>query len=154
MSALINELIDLPRQVSFWKIRGSWAQVGKDIPSPYFIIEDKYYWSTNSITGLTYPSASEIKTDPNIKPEITTGIEFGTDIRFFDNRLGIDATYYYSSTESILKTASNAMNYSYHDEGRYRAVEELTMNATPVKTKDLNWEVQLNWSRDKPLWMH
>jgi TonB-linked SusC/RagA family outer membrane protein len=154
LSALVNELFKFPRQVSFWKIRASWAQVGKDIPEPYFILEDKYFWTTNSITGLPHPSNSDVKTDPNIKPEITTGIEFGTDIRFLDNRLGLDATYYYSSTENqILKTAvSNATNYSYFmmNAGKIssRGIE-LTINATPVKTRELSWEVQLNWSRDR-----
>jgi TonB-linked SusC/RagA family outer membrane protein len=154
MSALIDEIIELPHQISFWKIRGSWAQVGKDIPSPYFITEDKYYWSTNSITGSTYPSASDIKTDPNIKPEITTGLEFGTDIRFFNNRLGVDFTYYYSATENqILKTAvSNSTNYNYFmmNAGKISSKGiELTINATPIKTGDLTWDIQLNWSRDR-----
>jgi len=154
LSVLMNDIFDLPEAISFWKIRGSWAQVGKDIAEPYFIAEEKYYWSTNSTTGAVYPNTGDTKTDPYLKPELTLGKELGTDIRLFDNRLGFDIAAYQSiTTNQILKIAvSNASNYSYFmmNAGKIESKGiEATINATPVKEKDFQWDVQLNWSIDR-----
>jgi TonB-linked SusC/RagA family outer membrane protein len=75
--------------LSFGKLRGSVAQVGKDA-SPYSI--RPFY--ENALTtgggfkyGYTGPSL-------NLVPEMTTSYEYGMELRFFGNRLGIDATYF------------------------------------------------------------
>jgi TonB-linked SusC/RagA family outer membrane protein len=154
LSALMNEIFVLPEAISFWKIRGSWAQVGKDIAEPYFIAEEKYYWSTNSTTGDVYPNTGDTKTDPFLKPELTIGKELGTDIRMFDNRLGLDIAFYQSvTTNQILKVAvSNASNYSYFmmNAGKIESKGvEATINATPFKKRDFEWIVQFNWSLDR-----
>jgi TonB-linked SusC/RagA family outer membrane protein len=154
LSALMTEIFTLPEAISFWKIRGSWAQVGKDIAEPYFIAAEKYYWTTNNTTGEVYPNTGDTKTDPYLKPELTIGKELGTDIRFFDNRLGLDVAFYQSiTTNQILKVAvSNASNYSYFmmNAGKIESKGvEATINATPVKKKDFEWNVQLNWSLDR-----
>lgn len=154
LSGMMNEIFSLPEVISFWKVRGSWAQVGKDIPESYFTSVDKFYWSTNASTGEVYPSASDIKYDPFLKPEITTGKEIGTDFRMFENRLGFDLALYQSVTKNqILKTpVSNSTGYSYFmmnaGEIESKGVE-FTVNATPVKQKDLEWNTQLNWSLDR-----
>jgi TonB-linked SusC/RagA family outer membrane protein len=154
LSGLMNEIFTLPKSISFWKIRGSVAQVGKDIAEPYFVAEEKYYWSTNSTTGAVYPNTGDTKTDPYLKPELTLGKEVGTDIRFFNNRLGLDIAIYQSvTTNQILKVAvSNASNYSYFmmNAGKIESKGiEATINAVPVKSKDFEWNVQFNWSLDR-----
>jgi TonB-linked SusC/RagA family outer membrane protein len=154
LSGILSELFTLPEAISFWKVRGSWAQVGKDIPEPYFTSVDKFYWSTNMTTGSVYPSASDIKYDPFLKPEITTGKEIGTDFRMFENRVGLDLALYHSSTKNqILKTAvSNSTGYSYFmmNAGKIESKGiELSVNGTPVKQKDMEWNCQLNWSTDR-----
>lgn len=155
LSALMNELFELPEVINFWKIRASWAKVGKDISEPYFVTEDKYYWATNANTGAVYPSAVDIKTDPYLKPELTTGEEIGTDIRMFDNRLGIDIAYYQSTTvNQILKTSvtqTTGYNYFMMNAGKISSKGvELTLNTVPVKTSNgLVWNLQINWSLDR-----
>jgi TonB-linked SusC/RagA family outer membrane protein len=154
LSGLMHEIFTLPEAISFWKVRGSWAQVGKDIAEPYFVAEEKYYRSTNSTTGTVYPNTGDTKTDPYLKPELTLGKELGTDIRFFNNRVGLDVAVYQSvTTNQILKVAvSNASNYSYFmmNAGKIESKGiEATLNATPVKEKDFQWDVQLNWSMDR-----
>ena len=46
-------------------------------------------WNGMSTAG--YPSKLR---DPNIKPETEASYEFGTDFRFFNNRLGFDYTFF------------------------------------------------------------
>lgn len=153
LSALISDMFTMPSYISFLKVRGSIAQVGNDIPVPYFTIEDKYSFRTNS--GLTYVEPSETETDPYLKPEITTGSEVGMDARFLNNRLGLDITYYYSITKNqILKTektiTSGGEEYFTTNAGKIESKGvELTLNATPVKMEDFKWETQLNWSLDR-----
>lgn len=155
LSALISKIFTLPDAISFWKIRGNISEVGKDIPVPYFIIEDKYsYVFTND--GLVKVEPTDTWTDPDLKPEITTGYEVGSDIRLYNNRLGFDITVYSAITRNqILKipTASGAdqgKKYQIVNAGKVKSKGiELTINATPVKKNDLTWNTQLNWSIDR-----
>jgi TonB-linked SusC/RagA family outer membrane protein len=154
LSALMNEILVLPDFISFWKIRGSWAKVGKDIAEPYFITAEKYYWSEPSSTGEIYANPSDIRTDSYLKPELTTGMEIGTDLRLFDNRLGFDIALYKSSTiNQILKevvSPTTGFGYWMMNAGEIECKGiEATINATPVKKKDFEWNVQLNWSLDR-----
>jgi len=154
LSGLMTEIFSLPKVISFWKIRGSWAQVGKDIPEPYFVTEDKYDWSKPTPTGNVNPNPINIKTDPYLNPELTTGKEIGTDLRLFKNRLNFDIAAYQSvTTNQILKTpVSNTTGYSFFmvNAGKIESKGiEATINVVPVKKKDFEWSVQLNWSLDR-----
>jgi TonB-linked SusC/RagA family outer membrane protein len=155
LSGLMNEIFTLPKVISFWKIRGSWAQVGKDIAEPYFITPERFYWSFNSSTGEVYPYPGDTKTDPYLKPELTTGKELGTDIRLFNNRLGLDiAVYKSNTTNQILKEfksiASGGQSYFMVNAGEIECKGiEATVNIVPVRKKDIEWNVQLNWSLDR-----
>ena len=152
VSALMSEMFTLPSSISFWKIRASASQVGKDIPSAYYTIEDKY--SFNNYSGLTTLEPSDTKTDPYLKPELTTGYEVGSDIRFFGNRIELDATGYYSVTENqIIKTeVSKSSSYDYYTMNAGKVDSkglEIILSTLPVKKKDFSWECQLNWSIDR-----
>ena len=155
LSGLMSEIFNLPSVFNFWKIRGSWAQVGKDIAEPFFVTEEKAYWAPNSITGIPSALPTDVKTDPYLKPEITNGFEVGTDLRMFNNRLGFDVAVYYSVTRNqILKTSvssTTGFNYFMMNAGKISSKGiEATINGTPVKTTSgLTWDVQLNWSIDR-----
>ena len=65
----------------------------------------------------------------------------------------LHAVYESITTNQILKVAvSNASNYSYFmmNAGKIESKGiEATINAVPVKSKDFEWDVQLNWSLDR-----
>jgi len=82
--------------LSFAKLRASWARVGNDA-DPY-------------LTSLVYSAAAPWGGSPNfsvparlpnldLRPEQTTSVELGADLRFFRDRVGLDFTYY--SAESL-----------------------------------------------------
>lgn len=154
VSTLIHEIFTLPEAITFWKIRGSLAQVGNDIPKPYYTTEFQYSFRTSS-DGLTYVEPSNTQTDPYLKTEITTGSEIGMDIRLFNNRLGLDITYYNSiTTNQILKTkksiSSGGQDFFTTNAGKIKSEGvEITINATPVKRHNFTWETQINWSLDR-----
>lgn len=153
-SVILSELFSLPHVITYWKLRGSIAQVGNGIPVPYYTVEEKYSLVSKE-NGLAYLEVDNAKTDPYLKPEKTTGTEFGTDIRFFSNRLGLDITYYNSITRNqILKTQISKTTGDEYYTTNVGEIEskgiELTINGTPIKNGDaLTWDCQLNWSLDR-----
>lgn len=154
LSTLLHDIFTLPEVITFWKLRASLAQVGNDIPKPYYTTEFQYYFRTSS-DGLTYVDPSNTQTNPYLKPEITTGSEIGMDFRLFNNRVGVDITYYNSiTTNQILKTkksiSSGGQDFFTTNAGKIESKGvELTINATPIKKNDFTWETQLNWSLDR-----
>ncbi len=153
-SALLTEFFELPDLISFWKIRGGIAQAGAGTPTPYFTVEKKYSLENNT-DGTTRLDVSNIETDPYLKPEMTDGYELGTDIRLFENRLGIDVTYYYNITKNQIvkiKRSESAGGRGFYttNVGKVRSQGlEISINATPIKTKDFSWDTQINWSYDR-----
>lgn len=155
LSAIMSDIVNLPSFFNFWKVRASMAQVGKDIPVAYFIGTDKNEWVDNTNDGSTYTAPLKTKISSDIEPELTTGIEFGSDMRFVNNRLGFDFTYYTSTTvnQILREDVSKSTGYDYWiiNAGQISSKgAEVTLNAVPVKMSNgLEWNVQLNWSRDR-----
>jgi len=154
LSTLVHELFPLPGAVSFWKVRGSVAQVGNSIPEPFYTAKNKFSFGTYS-NGLTYLIPSEINVNPYLKPEISTGIEFGSDIRFYQNRLGFDVTVYNTVTKNQILTTNQTITSGGQNKFTTNAGQitskgiEATLNMVPIKNKDWTWEMQINWSLDR-----
>ncbi len=152
-SAIVSEIVNLPKAISYMKLRASMAQVGNDIPSPYFTVEDKFEYTYTD--GVPSVSPVDIETDPNLKPEKTTGYEIGLDVRFLNNRLGIDITGYYSSTVNQIITlkktvTSGGKNFKAINTGEVENKGlEISLNATPVKNNHFTWDLLANWSLDR-----
>ena len=95
----------LPDWMTFAKLRLSAAQVGKDT-DPYQLYNT---YSFKYDKGVLTPSKDNVKMNDQLKPEIATSYEVGLDMKFLDNRLGFDFTYYYSKTKNqIMKVPAAA----------------------------------------------
>ena len=144
----------LPKWVSFAKLRASWAQVGNDT-DPYYINSGytlrTYTINGQQVYGLELPN--QVKST-NLKPERKNSWEVGLDWRFLDSRIGIDFTYYKENTKhqimsisvptwsgpsSELVNAGNIQN---------RGIE-LALNTTPVKTRDWQWDLNFTYTRNR-----
>ena len=90
--------------------------------------------------------------NPALKPEITTSIEFGTDLRFFNNRIGLQATYFNSTSSDLIVEVdvSGASGYQSQvanvGEMNNKGIE-LQLSATPVKVGDFQWDININYAR-------
>src|SRR4030095_10422796 len=79
--------------------------------------------------------------------------EAGIDLGFFRNRLGFSGTYYDEKTTDQIFTVAIPYSTGFASvilnagEIRNRGVE-LSLNATPVRNKDWNWQLELNWSKN------
>ena len=146
-SAVMNELFALPDPVSFFKLRASFAQVGNDT-DPYKT--SAYYDNSN------FPGAAEVAStlyNQDFKPEISTNYEAGFDFRMFDNRIGVDFSFYYNRTKNQILDAPLDPTTGYSrgtiNSGCVRnRGYELEITATPVLTRDFRWNTTLTWSKN------
>ena len=137
--------------LSYVKLRGSWAKVGGDA-SAYQLARTYGVGTFNSIStfspGLTYPPA-------DLKPQITTSLEFGGDLRFFKDRLSLDITYYDQNTINQILSVATSLSTGY-SAMRLNAGEiensgiELMVNVKAIENKSgFSWDLGLNWGKNK-----
>lgn len=105
--------------LSFGKLRASWGQVGVQ-PTAY-----KFGTTYETFTYSTYDDALDINEfgggfrlnddqgNPNLKPEIKTEWEVGTDLRLWDNRFSLGVTYYQNEIKDILLAVSLSPSSGY-----------------------------------------
>jgi hypothetical protein len=98
---------------------------------------------------------SSVIRNPNLKPEMVSSFEVGTDLRFFGGRLGLDFTYYnMNSRNQILRidvdrTSGYSQNVINAGEIQNRGVE-LMLTGTPIELSNgLRWDVSANWARNR-----
>lgn len=150
LSALISELTTLPQAISFLKVSGNFALVGNGgIP---YITKSSYQFDQGAGNGsiqrsLTYPIQ-------DLKPEQVKSYEFGVESRFLKDRIGFTATYYKSidHNELVPVPLPVAAGYStqYVNAGNIQNHGiEITVNASPIKNKDLTWDLSVNFSLNR-----
>ena len=140
----------LPSWITFTKLRTSLAQVGKD-PSPYNLYNTRKFAFEN---GIRKPIVNSIKMNSNLKPEIKTSYELGLDMKFLNNRLGFDFTYYYSVTknQSMLVDAAAPWSQQWVNAGKItNSGVEMMIYSTPVKTKDFSFDLNLNLAHNRSI---
>ena len=153
-SAVLTDILDIPSNsmLSFAKLRVGWAEVGNDtnpyqLRNVYDFVEP--YGSTQRV------GESSIIANNNLKPERQSSFEIGTDLRFFNGRVNVDATYYTTSSRNqILElpvdiTSGYSRRVINAGEIQNRGVEVM-LNATPIElSSGLAWNVNLNFSRNR-----
>ena len=136
--------------LNFWKIRSSAAQVGATM-NPYLV--DPVYFTETKYGNLTTMRQDRNLRDPLIEPTISTSYEVGTEFRVLQNRFWGDFNFYNRDSKNqiinINTTPSSGYTTRKVNAGliRNRGVE-LTLGGLVVKTKDLNWEVNFNISKN------
>ncbi|MFN9688644.1 MAG: SusC/RagA family TonB-linked outer membrane protein [Bacteroidota bacterium] len=149
LTAVLSDMVELPSFISFAKLRGSYTLVGNDA-APYLLTQT-YSFSQGGVGGFINRDATQAFDE--LKPELTTSLEFGFDGRFFDNRMGLDVTFY--KTNSInqllslpLAPASGFSNQYINAGDIENSGVELTLTGSPIKKNDLTWDVMLNYARN------
>jgi TonB-linked SusC/RagA family outer membrane protein len=137
--------------LSSGKIRANYATVGND--APWGSIMDVYDKPVPFGNSLLFANPLT-KNNNTLKPEKTTSKEIGMEAAFFRNRLGFDVTFYRTNTvnQIIPVAVSSAIGYSskYVNAGDIRNQGiEVSLYATPVKTNNFSWTVNVNWTRNR-----
>lgn len=150
--------------ISFGKLRVAYGWTGNDT-DPY-MINSVFVSGTSdnpgypNIDDLSFPlngvNSYEVSNrlgNPNLKPEITKEIEFGLDVRFFNNRLGFDVAYYDKNTEGLIAALPIDPSSGYTSQVTNLCDVnnngiELAVNMVPVKTKDFSWEMTYIYTKN------
>jgi TonB-linked SusC/RagA family outer membrane protein len=157
-----TELIPANDILTFGKVRFSWAQVGAPPPNAYStssVYENTVNigdgWGTSipwPINGVTSFELDDRLGNPGLTPELTTSIEVGLDLRFLNGRISLDVAYFDQKTEDAILPATLPAETGYTsawlNAGQLSTDGlEITLNATPVQSGDINWDTQLNFTK-------
>jgi TonB-linked SusC/RagA family outer membrane protein len=147
LSFILNQVLNLPRFISYAKLRGSYAEVATSVTQ----------YATNPINYLAGGGSVNFNTvepNPALKPTNTKSIEAGTDLRFIDNRLGLNFTWYKSNTYNqfiqYTPAASTGYKIGYLNAGNIQNTGvEIRLGYDVIKSNRFNWNSSLNLSSNK-----
>lgn len=139
--------------LSLGKLRASVAQVGND--APIYGTTNTYYLS-GIYGGQSAFSVSNEAKNSAIKPEISTTYEFGTDLYFFNELIGLNFTYYNRTTKDQVALASlpGSTGYASYilNAGKIenKGIEAtLSFNNLLRNTNDFRWDVGINFTKNE-----
>jgi len=149
------------KAVSFAKLRASLGRTGSDT-DPYRIFNTlsgtnvglgfgNNQFPFNGVPGF---SISNTLNNPNLKPEIQTELELGAEARFLNNRIGLDFTYYSREKNNQILPVPISPSSGYEAEilnfgkVRNRGIE-VALNATPIRSKLVTWDINYNFTRNR-----
>lgn len=146
----------------FGKFRISYAQIANDAFTyatlPSF---GQASYADGWTAGIGFPawgvSAFGIGTRlPNdkLEPEQLKSFEIGFDLRFLDNRFGLDFSYYDNKSENLILAVPIAKSSGFYEKvmnagDMVNKGIEVTILATPVKTPDFKWDIDVNFTQNK-----
>ncbi len=139
------------RFLTYGKLRGGWTRVGNDA-APYQL--QSVYASDQPFGGVPMFGAANTIANAHLKPELTNAWEAGTELRFLDGRLGLDATYYSkSTTNQILPVqVSTTSGYSTKVINAGKVTNEgveLMADVTPIRQANgFEWNIVVNYGRN------
>ncbi len=152
LSYVFSDQLKMPSWLSFGKLRASLAAVGKDT-DPY---QTNVYYNPNVISSTSQVawSRGDSKGIETLKPERTKTLEIGTELKFFNSRLGLDFSWYkLNSRDQILPVAVSPTSGFTEFVINAGEIEnkgvELILNGNPVRSQNFRWDVTVNFSANK-----
>jgi TonB-linked SusC/RagA family outer membrane protein len=138
-SFIFTQAFNMPKTIlNFGKIRANYATVGKDA-DPYQVLT-AYNIGRDYVNGTAYSLATLPSTLNNaqLKPEFTTETEVGAELQFFNNRINIDAAYFYrKSTDLIVSRRIPASTGFYNEVTNAGRIDnkgiEIALTIVPVR---------------------
>jgi outer membrane receptor protein involved in Fe transport len=148
LTGVLSDIFELPEVISFAKVRGSYAEVGKDIPAYATVPLNSIPLGQGNFEKPTFG----VKQGETLRPERQKSFEIGTEWRFFGNRLGFDLTYYNSKTTDQIFYIQAEPNTAGYKQNIVNAGEisntgiELVVNGKPVVNDNFIWNSSLNFA--------
>ncbi|MEO7991145.1 MAG: SusC/RagA family TonB-linked outer membrane protein [Chryseolinea sp.] len=182
LSGILSEAIKMPEVISFLKVRAAYAKVGRGIttsrigpiPSLSTTGNPLGYGSTyttpydgpdyfnsavyttplvyNNQPGAYYPNTL---TNSNIDPYFSSATEFGADVRFLDNRIGFDITYFNNidgpqiSTQALPSSTGSTGAIANGAKTKRNGLEVVLTTSPISQPNGLKWNVLVNWATFK-----
>ena len=166
-SFIFSELFEKNDILTLGKLRASIAKTGKDA-DPYQVYAVMAQTShTDGYRTLDYPlangtttvngfSVSNLIGNDKLQPEISTNSEIGVDLKFLKSRVGLGVTVYNKTITDLIWQASvpSTTGFTLQTQNLGKITNkgiEISLQVTPIKTKDFEWEVYANFTKNKNL---
>jgi outer membrane receptor protein involved in Fe transport len=164
-SLVFTEAFNLNESVlSYGKLRASYAAVGSD-EAPYqldFLFNPASSIFTQFVADNTFPwGGQNVFTGPDLlpagnglQPQNQVTLEFGTELQFFNGRVGLDLTWYNTETSdqilSIAVPQSTGFDAVRQNVGvvSNTGIEAL-LSLRPVETQDFSWDLIFNFTQNE-----
>lgn len=151
LTAIVSKMLNMQGGI-FGKVRLSYAEVGKDIPIYATIPLGTITNEQNTINRPTFG----VRQGETLRPEKQKSFEIGTEWNFFNNRLGLDFTYYDSKTSDQIFFITAEPNVQGFTQNIVNAGEisnkgiELVLKAKPfVNEEGFNWDTAINFATNE-----
>ncbi len=138
--------------ISFAKIRGGYAQVGSDA-NPYQLVP--IYPGRTPFGSQAQQTFFNTLFTPNLKPERTNSVETGVEVRFLQDRIGLDLTAYQSTTTDQILTVpvSGSTGYGFQvlnaGEVSNKGIEAILNIAPFPATSAFQWNITTNFAANR-----
>ena len=137
--------------LSFGKLRGGYAE--SPLGAPGQSLQDTYDKFDPFGSNQQY-SVPSTKNNPNLRPVKSETVEAGLEMQFLDRRLGFDVSYYRTLSSGqifpVAYSAGTGYTSKYVNAGTLENKGfEVQFNVTPLKSKDFQWDIFVNWSNNK-----
>ena len=147
ISTVLNSILNLPKFISYAKLRGSYATVGNTVPS----------YVTNPINTLSRGGNISFNTTApfnDLNPEKSKSLEIGAEMRMLENKLNLDFTYYKTNTInqffSIGVPPGTGYSQRFINGGNIQnSGIELTLGYAIMEKKRFKWNSSINFSTNK-----
>ncbi|NMM49343.1 SusC/RagA family TonB-linked outer membrane protein [Marinigracilibium pacificum] len=148
--------------LSYGKIRASYGQVGND--APLYATQNYFTQAVGGGDGfiadavIQFPflgnnafEQNGVLANNNLRAELTSTFEVGADLKFFDNRLGLDVTYYYSETKDQIIPVDISSSSGYLNRIQNAGLIsnegiELVLNGVAYESDNFSWDISLNFT--------
>lgn len=161
LGLIFTELEGLKNEVlTFGKLRASYAEVGQagDYYDTYYSVP-VYGGGFSSGTPISYPIGSVVAYtlnstiyDPHLKPQNTQSYEVGGDFTFLNGLFTLNYTFSRQNVkdqifEVPLAGSTGTSSLVTNGGSIHTNAHELTLEANPIKNKNVNWDFAFNFSK-------
>ncbi len=151
-SLILSEILagKIPEFISYAKVRGGFSQTGGFI-DPYSLTST--YTITRGFNNAYTTNPPSVAPNPNIFPEKVNSFEVGMDLKFFNNKVGLEIAYYSRHTRNQIVNLPTPPASGY----KYKVINagdvqnsgiEFVLSGNPVKTSNFSWDVAVNFNHN------
>jgi outer membrane receptor protein involved in Fe transport len=145
LSAILSEMFNISG-IDYAKVRGSFAQVGNGVNAYDTNIQNSF-----PANGSQTPTIGLLGEE--IKPELSTSLEFGADVRFWNNRAAVDLTWYKTNTINqridVPVPIGSGLSRAFFNAGDIQnSGIEASVSLKPVQSANLEWNTQLHFTKN------
>ncbi|AMR33587.1 SusC/RagA family TonB-linked outer membrane protein [Mucilaginibacter sp. PAMC 26640] len=146
-SFIFSELTHI-NGLDFGKLRLSYAKTSA-APNPY--TNRVYYNVNNSINGVSAGSFDTSLPNLFLKPYTLSEFEIGTSLKFFNDRVGLDVTYFHKKTKNeilsgSLDISSGYTSYYVPTGSTQNKGLEVELHGSPFRSSTFNWTSSFNFT--------